>query len=114
MSLYSSAPALSVAIDNEAHHLLLSAFSICFHALALSSGLPNACWGLGSLLFVLGLHLQEQEFCCCLQYWLKVLFHSHHYTTAWTAVVLLTFVEIIREVVAAMETPLLNAMPSEI
>ena len=72
---------LSQAIDNTSHRLLVSsATSIRSRALALSSSLPHA----GDWLNVipsssLGLHLQDQEFKCCLRYWLGVPLHSNPY-----------------------------------
>ena len=72
---------LSQAIDNASHRLLVSsATSIRSWALALSSSLPHA----GDWLNVipsssLGLHLQDQEFKCCLRYWLGVPLHSNPY-----------------------------------
>ena len=72
---------LSQAIDNASHRLLVSsATSIRSRALALSSSLPHA----GDWLNVipsssLGLHLQDQEFKCCLRYWLGVPLHSNPY-----------------------------------
>ena len=65
---------LSLSIDEASfQHLLFSAPSIRSRALALSSSLPHA----GNWLNVvpstsLGLHLQDREFRCCLQYWLGI------------------------------------------
>ena len=72
---------LSLSIDKASYQNLLSAApSICFRALALSSSLPHA----GDWLNVipslsLGLHLQDREFRCCLQYWLGVPLHNNPY-----------------------------------
>ena len=73
---------LSVAIDNASHNRFLSSGpSTGLRALALSSGLPHAGdWLNGVPSFALGLHLQDWEFRCCLQYWLRVPLHSHQYT----------------------------------
>ena len=72
---------LSHAIDEAAHHhLLSSAPSTRSRALVLSAGLPHA----GDWLNVvpsahLGLHLNDREFRCCLRYWLGVSLHSSSY-----------------------------------
>ena len=65
---------LSLAIDEASHQqLLFSAPSTSSRALALSSALPHAGdWLNGIPSAALGLHLQDQEFRCCLQYWLGV------------------------------------------
>ena len=69
---------LSLAIDEASHQgLLSSAPSTRSHALALSSALPHAGdWLNGIPSAALGLHLQDREFRCCLQYWLGVPLHS--------------------------------------
>ena len=73
---------LSAAIDEALHqHLLSTAPSIRARALALSSALPHAGnWLNGIPSSTLGLHLQDQEFRCCLRYWLGVPLHSSPYS----------------------------------
>ena len=73
---------LSAAIDEALHqHLLSTAPSIRARALALSSALPHAGnWLNGIPSSTLGLHLQDQEFRCCLLYWLGVPLHSSPYS----------------------------------
>ena len=67
--------ALSKVIDQASfnNRLLDEASDTCTKALALSIAIPHA----GDWLHVvpssaLGLHLNDQEFCHCLQYWLEV------------------------------------------
>ena len=48
-------------------------------ALALSSALPHGDWLNDIPSATLGLHLQDQEFRCCLRYWLGVSLHSSSY-----------------------------------
>ena len=73
---------LSLAIDEAAHQRLLSsAPSSRDSALAHSSALPHAGdWLNGVPSAVLGLHLHDQEFRCCLRYWLGVPHHSTRYS----------------------------------
>ena len=73
---------LSIAIDEAVtQHLLSTAPSTRAHALALSSALPHAGdWLNGVPSATLGLHLQDQEFRCCLCYWLGVPLHSSPYS----------------------------------
>ena len=73
---------LSVIIDETLHqHLLSTAPSTRTRALALSSALPHAGdWLNGVPSATLGLHLQDQEFRCCLRYWLRVPLHSSSYS----------------------------------
>ena len=73
---------LSAAIDEALHqHLLSTAPSNRARALALSSALPHAGnWLNGIPSSTLGLHLQDQEFRCCLRYWLGVPLHSSPYS----------------------------------
>ena len=73
---------LSVAIDEALHqHLLSTATSTRARALALSSALPHAGdWLNGIPSSTLGLHLQDQEYRCCLRYWLGVPLHSSSYS----------------------------------
>ena len=73
---------LSVVIDETLHqHLLSTAPSTRARALALSSALPHAGdWLNGVPSATLGLHLQDQEFRCCLRYWLGVPLHSSSYS----------------------------------
>ena len=73
---------LSLAIDEAAHQRLLSsAPSSCDRALAHSSALPHAGdWLKGVASAAWGLHLHDQEFRCCLQYWLGVPHHSTSYS----------------------------------
>ena len=73
---------LSVTIDEALHqHLLLTAPSTRARTLALSSALPEAGdWLNGVPSATLGLHLQDQEFRCCLRYWLGVPLHSSPYS----------------------------------
>ena len=72
---------LSLAIDEASHqHPLSSAPSTRAHALVHSSALPHAGdWLNGVPSTALGLHLQDQDFRCCLQYWLGVPLHSTSY-----------------------------------
>ena len=74
---------LSLAIDKATHQRLLSsAPSTRARARALlhSSALPHAGdWLNGVPSTALGLHLQDQEFRCCLRYWLGVPLHSTSY-----------------------------------
>ena len=73
---------LSAAIDEALHqHLLSTVPSVRARALALSSALPHAGnWLNGIPSSTLGLHLQDQEFRCCLRYWLGVPLHSSPYS----------------------------------
>ena len=73
---------LSIAIDEAVYqHLLSTAPSIRARALALSSSLPHAGdWLNGIPSAVLGLHLQDKEFRCCLRYWLGMPLHSSPYS----------------------------------
>ena len=73
---------LSVTIDEALHqHLLSTAPSTRARALALSSALPHAGdWLNGVPSATLGLHLLDQEFRCCLRYWLGVPLHSSPYS----------------------------------
>lgn len=73
--------ALSAAIDEATQqHLLSSAPSTRDRALALSTALPHAGdWLNGVPSATLGLHLQDQEFRCCLRYWLGVPQYSSPY-----------------------------------
>ena len=73
---------LSIAIDEALYRYLLStASSTHAHALALSSALPHAGdWLNGVPSATLGLHLQDQEFRCCLHYWLGVPLHRFSYS----------------------------------
>ena len=73
---------LSLAIDEAVHqHLFSSAPSTRARALAHSSALPHASdWLNGVPSAALGLHLQDQEFRCCLRYWLGVPLHSTSYS----------------------------------
>ena len=70
---------LSLAIDEATYQRLLSyAPSTRARALVHSSALPHAGdWRVPST--ALGLHLQDQEFRCCLRYWLGVPLHSTSY-----------------------------------
>ena len=72
---------LSLAIDEATHQRLLSsAPSTRARALVHSSALPHAGdWLNGVPSTALRLHLQDQEFCCCLRYWLGVPLHSTSY-----------------------------------
>ena len=73
---------LSLAIDEALHQCLLSsAASTHARALALSSALPHArdCLN-GVPSAALGLLLHDQEFRCCLRYWLGVPLHSTSYS----------------------------------
>ena len=72
---------LSGAIDEAVQvRLLSSAPSIRSRALAQSTLLPHAGdWLNGVPSPTLGLHLQDQEFHCCLRYWLGVPLHSAPY-----------------------------------
>ena len=72
---------LSRAIDEAMQfELLTSAPSIRSRALAQSTSLPHAGdWLNGVPSPILGLHLQDQEFRCCLRYWLGVPLHSAPY-----------------------------------
>ena len=71
----------SLAIDEATHQRLLSsAPSTHARALVHSSALPHAGdWLNGVPSSALGLHLQDQEFRCCLRYWLGVPLHSTSY-----------------------------------
>ena len=71
----------SLAIDEATlQRLLSSAPSTRARALVHSSALPHAeDWLNGVPSTALGLHLQDQEFCCCLRYWLGVPLHSTSY-----------------------------------
>ena len=73
---------LSVIIDEAVyHHLLSSAPSTRFCALALSSALPHAGdWLNGVPSAALGLLLHDREFRCCLRYWLGMPLHSSAYS----------------------------------
>ena len=73
---------LSLAIDEAVHQdLFSSAPSTRARALAHSSALPHASdWLNGVPSAALGLHLQDQEFRCCLRYWLGVPLHSTSYS----------------------------------
>ena len=73
---------LSAAIDEALHqHLLSTVPSVRARALALSSALPHAGnWLNGIPSSTLDLHLQDQEFRCCLRYWLGVPLHSSPYS----------------------------------
>ena len=73
---------LSHAIDESVHEkLLATAPSTRARALALSTTLPHAGdWLNGVPSAALGLHLQDQEFRCCLRYWLGVPLHSAPYS----------------------------------
>ena len=72
---------LTLAIDEASHQCLLSsAPSTRARALVHSSALPHAGdWLNGVPSTALGLHLQDQEFRCCLRYWLGVPLHSTRY-----------------------------------
>ena len=72
---------LSLAIDEATHQRLLSsAPSTRARALVHSSALPHAGdWLNGAPSTALGLHLQDQEFRCCLRFWLGVPLHSTRY-----------------------------------
>ena len=72
---------LSIAIDEAVYqHLLSTAPTSRERALVLSSALPHAGdWLNGIPSPALGLHLQDQEFRCCLRYWLGVPLHSSPY-----------------------------------
>ena len=72
---------LSLAIDEATHQRLLSsAPSTRARALVHSSALPHAGdWLNGVPSTALGLHLQDQEFRCCLRYWLGMPLHSTSY-----------------------------------
>ena len=73
---------LSSAIDKAIYqHLLTSAPSSCARALGLFSALPHARhWLNGVPSAALGLLLHDQEFCCCLRYWLGMPLHSSAYS----------------------------------
>ena len=73
---------LSFAIDETLFQCLISsAPSICTRALALSSALPHAGdWLNGVPSATLGLLLHDQEFRCCLRYWLGVPLHRSSYS----------------------------------
>ena len=72
---------LSRSIDEALHsQLLSSAPSTRARALVLSTSLPHAGdWLNGVPSAVLGLHLQDREFRCCLKYWLGIPLHSSPY-----------------------------------
>ena len=70
---------LSIAIDVAVYqHLVSTAPSIRARALALSSHADD--WLNGVPSAVLGLHLQDKEFRCCLRYWLGMPLHSSPYS----------------------------------
>ena len=73
---------LSLAIDDALHQQLLSsAPSTRASTLALSSALPHAGdWLNGVPSAALGLLIHDQEFRCCLRYWLGVPLHSTSYS----------------------------------
>ena len=100
---------LSLSINEASfQHLLSTAPSIRCRALALSSSQPHA----GDWLNVLpssslGLHLQDHELKCCLQYWLGVHFTAAH-SPAQNATALLTYSGTTKSAVVAMETAFLT------
>ena len=73
---------LSLAIDKAAQaQVLSSALSTHSHALVLSTSLPHAGdWLNGVASPTLGLHLDDQEFRCCLRYWQGIPLHSSPYS----------------------------------
>ena len=104
---------LSLAIDEAAYQRLLSsAPSSHDHALAHSSVLPHAGdWLNGVPSTALGLHLHDQEFRCCLRYWLGVPLHSTSYSCQ-SAAAQRTPMETTRLGVEATGTESLGTMPS--
>ena len=96
---------LSGAIDEAIQaQLLASAPSIWSRALTKSTSLPHAGDWLNSVQSpTLGLHLQDQEFCCCLKYWLGVPLPSTPYPCL-SAMEQQTNLGTIRSAIAAMQT----------